>query len=140
MRILLLAFCFSATAWAQETQVSYSIEHARFQEVSERRIAVGSRQFIKFQNPQGSHVLIYDEETAQAALRNLANLKQVMGIPETECRIDLDCSIKAFCTSGCRSMYYELSNSLAAPPLGMNRCAIRSFQCGKIPAPVGVAH
>lgn len=128
--IALLLFSFQALA--ADTPFSYTIEHVRFQEISERQTAMGNRQFIKLHNAQGQHVMIYDEESAQDSMRNLANLKQAFAIPETECRMELDCSLKAFCTAGCRSMYYEFSNSPAAPAPSVNRCSIRSFQCGKV--------
>jgi hypothetical protein len=132
MSFLLCLFIFVGGAGAED----YRIEQARGQGISERKTATGIRQFLKWQNHQGTHVFIVDEETSQPALKDFASLRAAMAMSESGCTIEVSCAAKAFCTGSCRNMYYEFTNAPAAATAGQaadarNRCVLSGFDCTK---------
>src|SRR5262249_44050817 len=72
----------------------------------------GIRQFLKFQNGQGTHYVVVEEVKGQPALHELDGLRQFMGREDIRCTVELTCKVKAFCTGAapattdCHNMYY----------------------------------
>lgn len=115
----------------------YRIEQARSLGLSERKTETGTRQFLKWQNSQGLHVFIVDEEANLPPIKELSGLRSAMAMGDSECRIEVTCPVKAFCTGTCRNMYYEFSNGPVAtttnstPGEAKNRCMLLAIDCAK---------
>lgn len=101
--------------------------------------AVGAlRQYMRFQNEQGSHFIIYEEVSVAPPLREIAPLRQAMIDSDGVFSMEIECPTKAFCTGDCQHMYYETTNAPPTPGVNItndrNRCAILSFTYEKTTA------
>lgn len=91
-----------------------------------------TREYFLFVNEAGNHRFIYEESPGAESLPGIAGLRNVMGNKELVCKIELVCKKAAFCTGGCKNMYYESSNTPLDPTLqGRNHCTISTFKCDK---------
>lgn len=135
--IFLLFLSLQVQVFATETtatSVHYELHNLRPKSISQYDAADPGilRQYLHFENEQGNHTFIYDELGSVTPMREILNLRQIIGSWDSVCSVDLDCTAKAFCTGDCKNMYYELTNAPANPAASeKNRCQIHYLSCEK---------
>ncbi len=128
MELRTLAWAFSLLAAASPAfGQSYGLGNLRPLSLSQKMSGSNREALLHFENEQGEHYILYEENPAFGGVKEIASLVSFIGNSNHICSIDLDCQSKAFCTSGCKKLYYEVFNSAA--PSGRNSCAIKAFTC-----------
>ena len=141
MRFLFVALAcllFSGATFAEapattaKQHISYELRNLRPQSFSQYYLVgmFSLRQYLKFQNESGSHQFLYEESSVYSALPEIHDMQQAISIADYSCSVDVDCDAKAFCTNGCKDMYYELSNLPSALAVAdVNHCRVTYFAC-----------
>lgn len=113
--------------------VTYRLNQLSFVGMSGKSTTPKMRLYIKFKKLQSTHTLIYEEDPSLGALREITSLLQAAAAPNTVCSLEMDCSVKAFCTNDCQAVYYEFTNQPAPAPIDLkdsrNYCKLKSFDC-----------
>jgi hypothetical protein len=110
---------------------SYGLRNLRPVGFTQKASANDRQQLFHFQNELGDHYFLYEENSSEGGVRELAGLVGFASNSGHLCSIDLDCQEKAFCSGDCKKLYYEFFN--VPPPVGRNSCKIRAFSCA-VPA------
>lgn len=128
MKFLFLFLALSSSAFANPHV--YELKNLRAATSSLYNTAQSQRHFLRFQNEQGTHTVIYDESAASPPLKEIAHL--LVAMKHSTCTLELECKVKAFCTGAdCRNMYYEMTNApqdLQFAP--RDKCRLKSYSCG----------
>ena len=99
------------------------------------------RQYMKFENADGIHTIVYDEIVTVPVLKTLNDLRQAMSSKDSLFSLEIECANQAFCTGGCKNMYYEFTNGSNESSLsGHNRCVVRNFSFVHLPTQTNAAN
>ncbi len=111
-------------------EVSYELSELRPVSLSAYPTEISSvrRYYLQFRNNDGSHFLVYEEDSVRPPVESMHEMKNSMQAWKASCSVDVRCKGKALCTGKCSNMYYQISNMGAAGGAA-DKCRLVSFTC-----------